>query len=42
MARHEHELFGIDRKKAILSAALGLLLVVAAVAGIGQITTSIT
>ncbi len=38
MARHEHELFGIDRKKAILSAALGLLLVVAAVAGIGQIT----
>ena len=35
----EREIFGIDRKKAVLSVVLGLVLVVAAVAGIGQITS---
>jgi uncharacterized protein (TIRG00374 family) len=41
VAEHEreHEIFGIDRRKAILSAVLGLVLVVAAVAAIGQITS---
>jgi uncharacterized protein (TIRG00374 family) len=39
VARHEHEIFGIDRRKAIVSGVVGLLLVVAAVAGIGQITS---
>ena len=33
------EIFGIDRKKALLSVVVGLVLVVAAVAGIGQITS---
>jgi len=33
------EILGIDRKKALLSVVLGLVLVVAAVAGIGQITS---
>jgi len=33
------QIFGIDRKKAFLSVVLGLVLVVAAVAGIGQITS---
>jgi uncharacterized protein (TIRG00374 family) len=33
------EIFGIDRKKALLSVVLGLVLVAAAVAGIGQITS---
>jgi uncharacterized membrane protein YbhN (UPF0104 family) len=35
----ESEIFGIDRKKALLSVVLGLVLVGAAVAGIGQITS---
>lgn len=39
MARDEHELFGIDRRKAILSAVVGLVLVAGAVVGIGQITS---
>ena len=41
MAENEQrqEIFGIDRKKALLSVVLGLVLVVAAVAGIGQITS---
>jgi uncharacterized membrane protein YbhN (UPF0104 family) len=39
MARDEHELFGFDRKKAIVSAVVGLILVAGAVAGIGQITS---
>lgn len=39
MAERESEIFGIDRKKALLSVVVGLLLVVAAVAGIGQITS---
>ena len=38
MAEREHEIFGIDRRKAILSVVLGLALVVAAVVGIGQVT----
>lgn len=38
MAERE-EILGIDRKKALLSVVLGLVLVVAAVAGIGQITS---
>lgn len=33
------EIFGIDREKAVLSVVLGLVLVVAAVAGIGQLTS---
>ena len=33
------EIFGIDRKKALFSVVVGLVLVVAAVAGIGQITS---
>jgi uncharacterized membrane protein YbhN (UPF0104 family) len=37
--RPSTEIFGIDRKKALLSVVLGLVLVVAAVAGIGQITS---
>jgi uncharacterized membrane protein YbhN (UPF0104 family) len=37
--RTSPEIFGIDRKKAVLSAVLGLVLVAAAVAGIGQITS---
>lgn len=39
MTEPQPELFGIDRKKALLSVVLGLVLVVAAVAGIGQITS---
>ncbi|HEY7420552.1 MAG TPA: lysylphosphatidylglycerol synthase transmembrane domain-containing protein [Gaiellaceae bacterium] len=39
MAEQRQEIFGIDRKKALLSVVLGLVLVVAAVAGIGQITS---
>jgi uncharacterized membrane protein YbhN (UPF0104 family) len=39
VARNEHELFGIDRRKAIVSVAVGLLLVCGAVVGIGQITS---
>jgi uncharacterized membrane protein YbhN (UPF0104 family) len=39
MAERPREILGIDRKKALLSVVLGLLLVVAAVAGIGQITS---
>src|SRR4029079_12445464 len=39
MAERESEIFGIDRKKALLSVVLGLVLVGAAVAGIGQITS---
>jgi uncharacterized protein (TIRG00374 family) len=39
MAEREQEIFGIDRKKALLSVVLGLVLVGAAVAGIGQITS---
>jgi P-type Mg2+ transporter len=38
MAERE-QIFGIDRKKALLSVVLGLVLVAAAVAGIGQITS---
>jgi uncharacterized membrane protein YbhN (UPF0104 family) len=37
--RPSTEIFGIDRKKALLSVVLGLVLVVAAVVGIGQITS---
>jgi uncharacterized protein (TIRG00374 family) len=33
------QIFGFDRKKALLSVVIGLVLVVAAVAGIGQITS---
>lgn len=36
---NEREIFGIDRRKAILSVVLGLVLLVAAVFGIGQITS---
>ena len=39
MAERGQEIFGIDRKKALLSVVLGLVLVGAAVAGIGQITS---
>ena len=39
MARDERELFGVDRRKAIVSAIAGLVLVAGAVAGIGQITS---
>jgi uncharacterized protein (TIRG00374 family) len=39
MAEQRQEIFGFDRKKALLSVVLGLVLVVAAVAGIGQITS---
>jgi hypothetical protein len=39
VAEQQQEIFGIDRKKALLSVVLGLVLVVAAVAGIGQITS---
>lgn len=39
MTRNEHELFGFDRRKAIVSAVVGLVLVAGAVAGIGQITS---
>jgi uncharacterized membrane protein YbhN (UPF0104 family) len=39
MAEPESEVFGIDRKKALLSVVIGLVLVAAAVAGIGQITS---
>jgi uncharacterized membrane protein YbhN (UPF0104 family) len=37
--RSEHAIFGIDRRKAILSVVLGLVLVAAAVFGIGQIAS---
>jgi uncharacterized membrane protein YbhN (UPF0104 family) len=39
MAEREREIFGIDRKKAVLSVVLGLVLVTVVVAGIGQITS---
>jgi uncharacterized membrane protein YbhN (UPF0104 family) len=39
VARNEHELFGIDRRKALLTGAGALVLAVAAVAGIGQVTS---
>jgi uncharacterized membrane protein YbhN (UPF0104 family) len=39
MAERDSEIFGIDRKKALLSVVIGLVLVAAAVAGIGQITS---
>jgi uncharacterized membrane protein YbhN (UPF0104 family) len=38
VARNEHELFGIDRRKALLTGIGALVLAVAAVAGIGQVT----
>jgi uncharacterized membrane protein YbhN (UPF0104 family) len=39
VAEREREIFGIDRRKAVLSVVLGLVFVVAAVAGIGQLTS---
>jgi uncharacterized membrane protein YbhN (UPF0104 family) len=39
VARNEHELFGIDRKKALATGIGALVLAVAAVAGIGQVTS---
>jgi uncharacterized membrane protein YbhN (UPF0104 family) len=39
VAERAGEILGIDRKKALLSVVLGLVFVVAAVAGIGQITS---
>jgi uncharacterized protein (TIRG00374 family) len=39
MAERPNEIFGIDRRKALVSTAVGLLLVAGAVAGIGQITS---
>ncbi len=39
MARNEHELFGIDRRKALLTGVGALVLAVAAVFGIGQVTS---
>lgn len=39
MAERDTEIFGINRKKALLSVVVGLVLVAAAVAGIGQITS---
>lgn len=39
MARNEHDIFGLDRRKAIISVVVGLVLVAGAVAGIGQITS---
>jgi uncharacterized protein (TIRG00374 family) len=39
VVEHRQAIFGIDRKKAVLSVVLGLVLVAAAVAGIGQLTS---
>jgi len=39
MAERGHEIFGIDRRKAILTGAAALILAVAAVVGIGQVTS---
>jgi uncharacterized membrane protein YbhN (UPF0104 family) len=39
VAERAHEIFGIDRRKAVLTLALGLLLVVGVVAAIGQVTS---
>jgi uncharacterized membrane protein YbhN (UPF0104 family) len=39
MAEREHEIFGIDRRKAILTGVAALVLAVAAVVGIGQVTS---
>jgi uncharacterized membrane protein YbhN (UPF0104 family) len=39
VGRNEHELFGIDRRKALLTGVGALILAVAAVAGIGQVTS---
>lgn len=39
MAERAHEIFGIDRRKAIITVALGLVLVVGVVAAIGQVTS---
>lgn len=39
MAEHAREILGIDRKKAVVSVVLGLVLVAVAVFGIGQITS---
>jgi uncharacterized membrane protein YbhN (UPF0104 family) len=39
MAQQLHEIFGIDRRKAILTGVAALVLAVAAVVGIGQITS---
>ncbi|HUJ56499.1 MAG TPA: lysylphosphatidylglycerol synthase transmembrane domain-containing protein [Gaiellaceae bacterium] len=38
-AERAHEIFGIDRRKAVLTVALGVALVAGAVAGIGQIAS---
>jgi uncharacterized membrane protein YbhN (UPF0104 family) len=40
MAEHNNEIFGIDRRKAILTGIAALVLAVAAVVGIGQVTSS--
>jgi uncharacterized membrane protein YbhN (UPF0104 family) len=40
MAGHNHEIFGIDRRKAIVTGIAALALAVAAVVGIGQVTSS--
>ena len=39
MAQPAHEIFGIDRRKAILTGLGALILAVAAVAGIGKVTS---
>ena len=39
MSERGHEIFGIDRRKAILTGVAALVLAVAAVAGIGQVTS---
>ena len=39
MAERAQEIFGIDRRKALVTVALGLVLVVGAVAAIGQVTS---
>ena len=39
MAERNNEIFGIDRRKAILTGIAALVLAVAAVAGIGQVTS---
>lgn len=39
MAERNHEIFGIDRRKAIFTGAAALALAVAAVVGIGQVTS---
>src|SRR5438874_12907475 len=39
MAERGHEIFGIDRRKAILTGVVALALAVAAVFGIGQVTS---